>query len=135
MMWNTLAPILQGSKSGTMQRSGGLVVFPGDGYKDTHHLGSRLIDVCLPFPGEYRDHPSAQQREGGQLHRFWLLLWDQLSSDLDKDTEPSGSIRTNANGFCSHFSVNRYSAEEGSFVQGKIHYINMYWGEAKQNED
>lgn len=39
MMWNTLAPILQGSKSGTMQRSGGLVVFPGDGYKDTHHLG------------------------------------------------------------------------------------------------
>lgn len=72
--------------------------------------------------------------EGSQLQRFWLLLWDQISNALDKDTEPSGSTRMNANGFCSHL-VNRYSAEEGSFVQGKIHYINMYWGEANQNED
>lgn len=45
-----LAPALQTSKSGTMQRNEGLDVFPGDGYKDTHHLGSHLIDVCLLPP-------------------------------------------------------------------------------------
>lgn len=137
MMWNTLAPVLQTSKSGTMQRNEGLDVFPGDGCKDTHHLGSHLMDVCLqpPFSWWIQTSSICTAKGGGQLQRFWSLLWDQISSVLDKDTELSGSIRMNANGFCSHFSVNRYSAEEGSFVQGKVHYINMYWGEANQNED
>lgn len=30
---------------------------------------------CLPFPAEYRDYPSAQQREGANSSLFWLLLW------------------------------------------------------------
>lgn len=53
MMWNTLAPILQISKSGTTQRDEGWDVFSGDGYKDTHHLGSHLTDVCLLPPSSW----------------------------------------------------------------------------------
>lgn len=143
-MWNTTAPILQIGKSGTAQRNEGLNVFPRHGREDAHRLGPRAIDVCplSPFPWcvwslslLYRDYPSAQKREGGHVQRSGWLLEDQISSDLSKDTEPSSGVRMNAKGFCSHFPVNRYSTEEGSSVQGKIHYINMYCGEATQNED